>query len=497
MSTIKNSIRDFLYVIFKRKKIILWIVGGVLFFTLFLTLIQTPMYSATSKIYIRGAVYDEALFGQREINPAARVTGREAINTEISIITSYPVCEKVVTLYGLQNREIENPTFRDRIREIVTYPRVLLIAGLRSLRNLFGSRTKEAGGGDGVNFQKAVKKLQSKIEADPVAFSKVVSITYSDRDPKMAADITNAITDEYLNRHLEVNINKGKSSFYKEQLNAVQERLALMEDQFSKFKSEEEIISYDDQEKGIIYTINSYNKALSDVRKEIISQRNELEKIKNYIHENPDKLIPSKEYASDPIIQQLQQQLVAQKLQLADLKMKYTDENRYVIETKDRIRDYEKQIKEEVAKRIDLEEASLDKLVAEESALLSTIARLNAQYHSLPKKEITYKTMESSINLEKELLKGLREKYEQAIVEEASDSRSRMVKVIEYGKVPLKPSSPKLFLNLILALLVGPVMSLTVIFGLEYFDHTVNTPEDAEHYLDLRVLGSIKEVSQK
>ena len=102
--------------------------------------------------------------------------------------------------------------------------------------------------------------------------------------------------------------------------------------------------------------------------------------------------------------------------------------------------------------------------------------------------------MEENLKRERELLKNLKEKYEEALVEEASDSRSRMVKVIEYANVPAQPSSPKVRLNMIIAILIAPLIGLATVLGMEFFDHTINNPEDSEHYLELKTLGSIREV---
>ena len=310
----------------------------------------------------------------------------------------------------------------------------------------------------------------------------------------MATKILNSLTDEYLKQHLQININQAKSSFYKDQINAVNEKLSIMEQQFSKYKSDEELISFDDQERGVLQSISSYNNALTDVRKEIISQRNKLEKINSYRRQNPDKLIPSKELTEDALISQLNTELVNLKLKLSDLQQKYTDESRTVIETKSQITDYEIQIREQVNKQLELEAASLDKLVAEENALESTISGLRAALLSLPKKEITYKTMEENVSQERSLQLSLREKYEESLVQEASDSRASLAKVIEYATEPTKPSSPTTLLNLIIALFLGPVISLSVVLAQEYFDHTINTPEDSAHYLNLQVLGSIDKV---
>lgn len=502
MNPFRNTLRDYLYIVFKHKSVLFAITLGIIILTLVYSMLKTPMYRASTQIYVRSTIYNESLFdNQRDIIADAMPFGQERINTEIAIVTSWPVMEKVVSLFQLQSRKKEDKTIRDYVKYYIKWPISQLFSLPGLIRELIsGSEDSQdelgasGGGGEAVKFRKTVNGLQGKIKCKPVPFSRVFMISYQDYDPQMAAKIVNAVTDEYLNRHLEVNINIGKSGFYAEQINALTQKLDVLEDQFSRFRSDEKILSYDEQEKSLLFTMNSYNNALTEVRKEIISQQNKLERIKNYMRDNPDQMIPSKELAQDPLISQLNRELVQLQLKLADLKQKYTDENRLVTETEAQIEDYNKQIREQVIKRIELETASLEKLIAEESALESTIAELRATMSGLPKKEITYKSMEENLQREKELLKNLKKKYEEALVEEASDSRSRMVKVIEYANVPSKPSSPNIRLNLIIAILIAPLIGLGTVLGLEFFDHSINNPEDSEHYLGLKTLGSIKEV---
>ncbi len=489
MSLIRNSARDFLYIVFKRKKLIIWINVSIFLIILIYSILQTPMYTMTSEVFIQGIGYQENLFGDRSSsNPALAPFSADRLNTEIAVITSWPVCERIVSLYNLQHREIENPTFRDEIKNIIKWPKNKLI---ESIKQLLGIPLQPS---EAFMFHKAVDVLRGNINAAPYPVSRVITISYSDRDPILGTKIVNSLTDEYLNQHMILNINEGKSSFYKEQINTVREKLAIMQDQFSKFKSREELISFDDQEKGLLNSINSYNNSLTDVRKKIISERNKLEKMHAYMREHPDKLIPSKDLLADPLLSQLNKELVQLQLKLSSLLQKYTPENRNVVDVKSQIEEYEKQIKEQVNKQLDLEKESLDKLVAEENALEAIISDLNVVLLTLPKKEITYNALEESVKQQQQLLQGLTQKYQEALVEEASDKRSRMVKVIEYATVPIKPSSPRLLLNFLIAIMLGPLLSSGLVLLLEYLDHSIDTPEDSKHYLNLPVLGSVDEV---
>ena len=83
-------------------------------------------------------------------------------------------------------------------------------------------------------------------------------------------------------------------------------------------------------------------------------------------------------------------------------------------------------------------------------------------------------------------------KFEESRISDAMDSEKiTSVNLIEPAQVPLKPVSPKKFLNLVLGLLLGALGGLGVAFFLHYMDDSLETVEDVEDALDVPVLISI------
>jgi len=73
----------------------------------------------------------------------------------------------------------------------------------------------------------------------------------------------------------------------------------------------------------------------------------------------------------------------------------------------------------------------------------------------------------------------------------ATEGRISNVTVIDKAVPPLRPSEPKKFSDLGLSALVGLMGGLGLAFLLEYFDNTLKTPQQVEHYLRLPNLGVV------
>ena len=65
------------------------------------------------------------------------------------------------------------------------------------------------------------------------------------------------------------------------------------------------------------------------------------------------------------------------------------------------------------------------------------------------------------------------------------------VQVLDDAVVPETPIKPRPALNIAIAGVLGMMVSIFVVFLLEYLDNTIKTPEDIEKHLGLSVIGVI------
>ncbi|CDF57715.1 YveK family protein [Thermobrachium celere] len=65
------------------------------------------------------------------------------------------------------------------------------------------------------------------------------------------------------------------------------------------------------------------------------------------------------------------------------------------------------------------------------------------------------------------------------------------IQIIDAAQVPENPVKPKKMLNIAIAFVLGVMLSLGLVFILEYMDTTVKTEDDVEKLLDLPVVGII------
>ncbi len=96
----------------------------------------------------------------------------------------------------------------------------------------------------------------------------------------------------------------------------------------------------------------------------------------------------------------------------------------------------------------------------------------------------------------RELLASLTAKQNETLVSaRLGGLRTSNIKIVDRALVPGGPFTPNTRKNLLMALLVGLIGGLGLIFAVEYMDNTVKGPEDAEKLTGLPSLGIIPHLS--
>ncbi|WP_039390918.1 polysaccharide biosynthesis tyrosine autokinase [Novosphingobium sp. MBES04] len=123
-------------------------------------------------------------------------------------------------------------------------------------------------------------------------------------------------------------------------------------------------------------------------------------------------------------------------------------------------------------------------------------ANLRAEVEQLQKSSMDEQNSGVQYNLLKRVADTNRSLYDTLLarfnqLNAASGAVSNNITVVDYAEVPTTPSSPKMLINLVIALLIGLVVSALVILLREYFDDAIRSPEDVERKLGIPLLALV------
>jgi len=120
------------------------------------------------------------------------------------------------------------------------------------------------------------------------------------------------------------------------------------------------------------------------------------------------------------------------------------------------------------------------------------LAELEGRRSRLTQVETEFSRLRDEVEVDRENYRLYLTKFEEARISNAMDTEQiANVSVIESARPPLKPTSPQIMLNMMLAISLGGFGSLGLVLLSEYMDDTFDRAEDVESNLHVPVLASI------
>jgi len=107
-------------------------------------------------------------------------------------------------------------------------------------------------------------------------------------------------------------------------------------------------------------------------------------------------------------------------------------------------------------------------------------------------RSVQFNILSREVDTNRTLYDGLLQRYKE--VSAASGISTNNISIVDVADAPLRPSSPKLLVNLAVALLVGLVLAAGLVYLREQIDDAVRSPVDIERKLGLIVMGTIPRV---
>jgi capsular exopolysaccharide synthesis family protein len=127
--------------------------------------------------------------------------------------------------------------------------------------------------------------------------------------------------------------------------------------------------------------------------------------------------------------------------------------------------------------------------------LREAVAAQTREFNDIGEKSIQYNILKREVETNRQLYEGLLQRLKEAGV--SAGMKASNIRVVDNGKVPLKPAKPRIMLNMAMALVAGLALGLSMAFLQEYLDDSLKTPDDVRRQIGLPTLGVIPSTVSK
>lgn len=339
--------------------------------------------------------------------------------------------------------------------------------------------------GEGTLEQYLVQFLQKYLDVKPSQQSNVINIEYRSPSPQFAAALANAFAQAYISTTLELRVDPAQAfrRFFDTQNKEAREALEKAQSKLSAYQQENGIIATDerlDVENARLNELSSQLTQLQAISAESSSRQGQA------MGAQSDQLA---EVLNNPLISGLKADLSRNEARLKELMAKLGDAHPQVVELRANIT--------ELRARIDNETRRVTSGVGVNNNInKGREAQVRAALEAQRAKVLQLKAVRDEGTLLQREVDNAQRTYDMLTARlnqtalEAQNTQS-YASVLTFAQPPSKHSSPKIVLNMLLAIFLGGLLAIGVALLMEMADRRVRSPEDAVAVLGLPVLGSL------
>ncbi len=144
-----------------------------------------------------------------------------------------------------------------------------------------------------------------------------------------------------------------------------------------------------------------------------------------------------------------------------------------------------------------INDREIEKLKFRKNYLLNQIKTFEKKLEELTKKQTTYEKLSRKFERDENTLIALKSKLEAAKILKAKDDSQGSIRIIDKAFPPLYPLKKKKIMFLLIGFVAASIIGVGTALVTEYLDETLKTPDEAEKYLDLPILGTIPKATRK
>jgi len=482
-----STLRDLLGVVFRQRQLVTLSFLGVFSGAALAAALLPEKYEAYLKILVKHERVDPIVTAQPNAMPQLSNTEaviEEDLNSEVALIKSRDLLEKIVESCGL---DAPAPHFWD-----------------------FSGANPAAG--KNVRMARAVRKLDKDLKAEPAKKSSLIAVSYASADPVLSARVLTVLANEYLVKHLAVHRPPGAFSFFQQQAEQYEKKLALAEARLAEFGREGGggAVSPQIQRDLNLQKASEFEANLRQTEASVAQTQERIRALEAQAAATPPRLATTDRKSDNPqLLGQLKSSLLTLELQRTQLLDNFEPSYRPVQDVEAQIaqaraaiaREEKTPVHEQTTDRnptyqwLDGELARARADLASYRAQAAATAQILRDYGSntllLNQKDLEQQDLVRAVKTEEANYLLYLNKREEARISDALDTqRITNVAIAEAPAVPALPVHSRwlyVFLGIPCALLV----SVGSAFVADHFDASFRTPEEVAGFLNTPVLAAM------
>lgn len=328
--------------------------------------------------------------------------------------------------------------------------------------------------------------LLRKLEIVPSRESSVVDISFKGADPAFVAAVANAFAEQYqkVSIQLKVEPMKQASAYFDEQTKLFRDNLEVAQARLSKYQQEHGIVSVDNR-------LDVESNRLNDLSAQLVAAQGQLmEAASRRRMAQGEAGAESPDVASNPLIQNLKVNLGNAEAKLAELGQRLDRNHPQYISAKAEVEKLRNDLREQLKVTSSSVSNNAAILQQREEAIRAAMTAQKNKVLELNRTRDEMNVLSKDVESAQRAFDATSQRFAQTKIEGQSNQSD--IAVLNPAVPPTEPASPRVLLNVILALFLGTMLGVG--FGLvsEMLDRRVRSLDDLLDAGQAPVLGVIE-----
>lgn len=471
-------LRQYLRIATRWRYVLLGVTGAFFLLGLIVTLLMTPKYTADMTIEISREANKVTNF--QGVEREASIADQEFYQTQYGLLKAKSLGERVAT----QLRLVDDPKFFELFGVKSSDPAFELVNG-RYLSSGKAARLRAAG-----------EILLKNVEISPTRLSRLVTISFVSPSAEFSAKVANAWAENFIQTNLERKIQATSygRNLLQRQLAEFKDRLDASQRQLVSYASSQQIINLPSQTSGdgratsersiVADDLNALNAALNQ------ATTDRIEAEARYRQGGGGG--SSAEALRNQAINTLRQRRAELTAEYERMMVQFEPGYPAAQALRSQIDQLDRSISREESRVSGSFQAQYREAIAREGALQKRVEGLKSKFLDLRRRSIQYNIYQQEVDTNRALYDGLLQRFKEIGV--AGDVGVNNVAIVDLADAPTRPSSPRLLINLAIALLIGLGVGALAAFALEQMSEAITDPTEIERRIGLPLLGSVPKV---
>jgi succinoglycan biosynthesis transport protein ExoP len=487
------NLRRYLFVLLRRKWLILAITLTVVAGALLEAYTATPLYTASARLQIDPEQTNLLPFQDTYQYSYYMNTSESYQETQIELLKSPALAQRVAKRLDLPNDPVFNAPRKSGLLTELKSNALNSVFGFVSGMFSFSPKNQPSSSykskvsiptvqSEDPKLKSAAAGVSSGISVSPIGGTRLLLVSYTSHDPNLAAAVLNVLMPEFIELSFEKRLESTKQAqdFLQRQLLDLQKNVESSEERLIEYARANDISHLREGESTTDSTLQSLTGELASIESRLITEAARNEALKNAtVDQFPGSL-------TNENITALQQQLVDLEKELARLSVRFGPEWPEVEQTQNQIDIIKSELEREKQSAIDKARADYQTALSHRDRLREAIEEYRGKAAKVSEGAIQYNILKNEVDTNKSLYVSFLQKLKEADI--SSGLESNNIHIVESAQPPSFPSWPSRRSSASKGLLYGLLFGIGIAYLLEYMGGAIQTPEDVKKALGLATL---------